>query len=161
MNLKIGLKLEKELIKSGAKVVVTRDGDYDLSSPNTDRRKKSDFDNRIRLINGSQAQMYVSIHLNYLLLTQYYGAQVFYDEVFEKNIEIAKTMQEVLNNNTRSRRVIKKIPSTNYLYARLKVPGVLIECGFLSNYNERVKLQKEDYQQKLAEIITKGIVKSI
>lgn len=39
--------------------------------------EKSDFDNRIKLINNSGANMYLSIHLNYLTDSKYSGAQVF------------------------------------------------------------------------------------
>ena len=53
INLSIVLKLKEELIKQGVNVILTRDGDYDLSTPNASRRKKSDFDNRINLINES------------------------------------------------------------------------------------------------------------
>ena len=53
INLSIGLFLEKELGSMGAEVILTRDGDYDLSTPNAKYRKKSDFDNRIKLINES------------------------------------------------------------------------------------------------------------
>jgi N-acetylmuramoyl-L-alanine amidase len=35
---------------------------------------------------------------------------------------------------------------------------VIVECGFLSNYAEAEKLVSEDYQKKLAEAVTKGIL---
>ena len=53
INLKISLFLESELNKLGASVILTRDGDYDLSKPNAIGRKKSDFDNRIKIIKSS------------------------------------------------------------------------------------------------------------
>ena len=40
INLKISLELEKELSKLGATVLLTREGDYDLSSANAIWRKK-------------------------------------------------------------------------------------------------------------------------
>ena len=46
INLSIALKLKKRLSKYNVEVMLTRNGDYDLSSPNATRRKKSDFDNR-------------------------------------------------------------------------------------------------------------------
>ena len=75
---------------------MTRDGDYDLSTPNALYRKKSDFDNRIDLINNSGADLYISIHLNYLNDTKYYGPQVFY---LNKNIYLANIMQNTLNES--------------------------------------------------------------
>lgn len=156
VNLKVSLYLEKELSRRGASVIMTRDGDYDLSSANAVWRKKSDFDNRIKLINKSNADLYLSIHLNYLNETEYSGAQVFYN--FE-NKELAEIIQETLNDELSGKREVKKIPTNTYMYRQLKVKGVLIECGFLSNYKERNLLQTEEYQQKIASTIAEAITK--
>lgn len=156
INLAISKFLEIELSKVGASVILTRDGDYDLSSPNAKWRKKSDFDNRINLINNSKADMYLSIHLNYLTDSRYDGAQVFYNSDINK--DIALVIQEILNKELSNDREIKKIPSRTYMYDKLNVPGVLIECGFLSNNQEKEKLLKADYQQKIAIAIKDGII---
>lgn len=156
INLEISKYLEIELTKMGATVILTRDGNYDLSTPNAKWRKKSDFDNRINLINNSKANLYISIHLNYLTDTKYYGAQVFYNN--EENKIIANSIQEVINKELNNDREIKKIPSRTYMYNKLNIPGVLIECGFLSNYKEKELLKTPEYQQKLAKVITKGII---
>lgn len=156
INLAISKYLEIELIKAGASVILTRNGDYDLSYPNAKWRKKSDFDNRIKIINNNKADMYLSIHLNYLNEQNYSGAQVFYNN--EKNKEIALVIQETLNKSLNNSREIKKIPTKTYMYDKLTIPGVLIECGFLSNANEREKLQNSEYQQKLAKIIKDGVI---
>lgn len=156
INLSISKYLELELTKVGASIILTREGDYDLSYPNAKWRKKSDFDNRIQMINNSDANMYLSIHLNYLSNTKYSGAQVFYNN--EENKEIAIVLQDVLNKELNADREIKKIPTKTYMYSKLKVPGVLIECGFLSNENEKNKLKNSLYQQKIATIITKGLL---
>jgi len=161
INLKIGKYLENELIKKGANVILTRNGDYDLSSPNSYRRKKSDFDNRIKIINNSSASMYVSIHLNYLEQASYYGPQVFYNNINNNNKKIANNMQNILNKKLKTNRKVKLIPEDTYMYSRLNVPGVLVECGFLSNYNEKTKLMSKEYQQKIAKYISEGIVLSI
>ena len=156
INLSISLYLEEELGSLGANVILTRDGDYDLSSPNAIHRKKSDFDNRIRLINESDADLYLSIHLNYLNNSKYKGAQVFY---IKDNKELAKVIQNSMNKLLNSDREIKKIPNDTYMYSRLKIPGVLIECGFLSNSEERNLLKTSDYQRKVAKGIAEGIIK--
>lgn len=156
INLQISKYLEIELTKMGATVILTREGNYDLSTPNAKWRKKSDFDNRINLINNSQANLYLSIHLNYLEDTKYYGAQVFYNN--KENKIIASSIQDNLNKELKNDREIKKIPSRTYMYSKLNIPGVLIECGFLSNYKEKELLKTPEYQQKLATIITEGII---
>lgn len=155
INLNIGLYLEKELGSLGAEVLLTRDGDYDLSKPNASYRKKSDFDNRIKFINGSKADLYISIHLNYLSDSSYYGPQVFY---IKDNKKLAETIQNSMNMDLKGDRKTKKIPSDTYMYNKLNISGVLIECGFLSNSKERSLLQNSEYQKKVAKSISKGIV---
>jgi N-acetylmuramoyl-L-alanine amidase len=155
LNLAIAKNLEIELIKNGSSVILTRNGDYDLSSPNAVRRKKSDFDNRINLINNSHANMYISLHINYLTNGNYAGPQVFY--YHNDNKIIAQNIQNKLNEIGITRE-IKQMPNV-YMYQHLEIPGVLIECGFLSNYQERIKLQQNDYQKILAQKITVGIIK--
>lgn len=154
LNLAVGLELEKELSRNGASVILTREGDYDLSSPNAHRRKKSDFDNRIDLINKSKANVYLSIHINYLEDTSYYGGQIFY--YGEENKKLAEFLQSEFNTISYPRS-IKPMPNI-YMYRRLKIPGVLVECGFISNKKEREKLITPAYQKEIAKVLTKGLV---
>jgi N-acetylmuramoyl-L-alanine amidase len=149
INLEISLILKSLLEKENVKVIMTRNGDYDLSYPNAMYRKKSDFDNRIFLINNSNADLYLSIHLNYLNDSRYYGPQVFYllDE------KLANIMQKNLNKIANSNRNIKTIPFDTYMYKKLSINGLLIECGFLSNNNDRMRLSDKEYQLKFAKSV--------
>lgn len=156
INLDIVLKLRDELVKQGVNVILTRDGDYDLSSPNVKRRKKSDFDNRISIINNSNADLYISIHMNYLIDSRYYGAQVFY---VKDNEQLAKIMQNEFNNELQSPREAKKLMNSIYMYKQLDIPGVLIECGFLSNVKERKLLSSSDYQDSIVKTIINGLIR--
>ena len=98
--------------------------------------------------------MYVSIHLNYLTDSRYYGAQVFYNN---DNKRLAESVQEYLNKNTNGDRKIKKIPTSTYMYDKLKTKGILVECGFLSNSMERSKLVTKEYQMKFARALSEAI----
>lgn len=155
INLGIALKLKEELSGEGATVYLTRDDDYDIASPDAKRRKKSDFDNRIKYINESKADMYVSIHINYLANSKYSGGQVFFQE---DSYDLAVSVQEAFNKNLKSNREVKKMSNTYYMYRQLDIPGILIECGFLSNKEEREKLVTESYQEEIAKTIVKGII---
>lgn len=156
INLSIGLKLRKELIKYGVEVIMTREGDYDLSSPNALRRKKSDFDNRIKLINESNADMYISIHINYLDNAKYYGSQVFYTE---DNLELASAIQSEMIEQLKSPLKERELDNDIYMYKKLDIPGVLIECGFMSNTKERSLLVTDKYQSKIVKSIIDGLIK--
>lgn len=155
INLAIVLKLKEKLNKHGVDVVLTRDGDFDLSSPNINRRKKSDFDNRIKLINESDADLYLSIHVNYLEDSRYYGAQTFYTEGNEK---IAEVIQNEFKKSLKSPMDEKKLSNSIYMYKQLLIPGVLIEIGFISNSNERGLLTSEEYQEKIVDAIINALI---
>lgn len=155
LNLSIALKLKEELIMNGVEVIMTRDGDYDLALPNANRRKKSDFDNRIEMINDSGANMYLSIHINYLGNAKYYGAQVFYTK---GNNDIADYIQEEFINDLKSPMNSRILSNDIYMYKKLNIPGVLIECGFLSNSKERKLLIDDSYQYKIVRSIVKGLI---
>ncbi len=157
INLSITKYLGEYLSDYGATVYYTRDGDYDLGSPKAYYRKKSDFDNRIKRINESHADLYLSIHLNILADTEYFGPQIFYNHKYPMNEKFANYLQTYLNSLVGSDRETKKIPSSTYMYSKLTVPGVLIECGFLSNRDEQKKLITESYQREFAKYVADAI----
>lgn len=154
INLQIVYKLKETLTNAGATVYLTRKDDNDISNPNALYRKKSDFDNRIKLINNSNADLYISIHQNIYQNKKYSGPQVFY---VKDNQKLAEIIQNTLNKYLNTKRKVKTINNT-YMYKLLKKKGILIECGFISNDNERYKLKTEEYQLKLSKIITEGII---
>lgn len=158
INLEICKKLQTILESDGAIVYLTRYGDYDLSKSYTGSRKKSDLNNRAKIINDSKADLYISIHLNSISSSTWSGAQVFYDDVNEKNYNLALLMQGQLKKDLKTTRKVKEI-STMLMNRKIIIPGVLIEVGFLSNPNDRYLLQKADYQYKIVESIKKGIIK--
>ena len=154
LNLQIVYKLKETLTNAGATVLLTRKDDNDISNPQALYRKKSDFDNRIKLINNSNADLYISIHQNIYQNKKYSGPQVFY---VKDNQKLAEIMQNTLNKYLNTKRKVKTINNT-YMYKLLTKKGILIECGFISNDNERYKLKTEEYQIKLSKIITEGII---
>lgn len=155
INLDIALKLKNELIKLGVEVIMTREGDYDLSSPGSLRRKKSDFDNRIKLINESKADMYISLHINYLDNPKYYGGQVFY---IDSNQRLANIIQDEFIRQLSSPLKVRNMDDSIYMYKKLDIPGVLIECGFMSNVKERNLLVTSKYQSKIVKCIIDGLI---
>lgn len=158
INLEIVKKLAFVLEQEGAICYLTRYGDYDLSNNYAISRKKSDLNNRAKIINESDADIYISIHLNSIESSTWSGAQVFYDDVNIKNKDLAILMQQILSEDLKTKREVNEI-NNMLLNRKITIPGVLIEVGFLSNPNDRYKLQQSDYQYKIAESIKRGIVK--
>ena len=157
INLSISLKLADILEKNGAIVLLTRTGDYDLSVNNAVNRKRSDLSRRASIINDSQCDLYISIHLNSIASSTWRGAQVFYDDINPNNKKIAEILQKRFKKDLKTTREYKEMTDM-YMYKRIKVPGVLVEAGFLSNSNERYLLLKPTYQDKIANSIYNGIL---
>lgn len=158
INLEISKILEKKLLKMGAVVYLTRYGDYDLSVNHTNNRKRSDLSRRSNIINKTKPDLYLSIHLNAEETGLYRGAQVFYSNNNQENEKLAKLFQNEFKKNLNSFRKYKK-DNNLYLEKRIKVPGILIEIGFLSNNNERYLLKKKYYLEKVSNIIVNSTIK--
>lgn len=158
INLSISKKLYDILLKQGAIVYMTRDGDYDLSVTNALNRKRSDLSRRANAINSSMCDLYISIHLNAEESSTWYGAQVFYDDINPENKKIAEIIQQEFTKTLNTKREYKEIDDM-YLHKRVERPGILAEVGFLTNPNERYLLMQDYYQQKIALTIYNGIEK--
>lgn len=154
--LEISKELRNQLMSKGAIVYMTRETDTDLSSQWDARKKRGDLYRRILMYKKYNAELYLSIHLNYYANSSESGAEVLYNSINSEN----KIFGTILMNNFKtalgSRRSLKK--TDLYMYKNTTVPGVLIECGFLSNPNERYLLQKENYQKKLSRVIVDSVV---
>lgn len=157
INLIMSKKIEKYLVSKGATVYLTRDIDKDLSTT-TVGRKRSDLSNRAYLINKSNANMYISIHLNYISNSKWQGLQIFYNNKNKENELIANKLTSYLKEKSSNIREPKK-ENAYYMYQRITKPGVLIELGFLSNPNDRFRLTREEYQDKLAISIADAVEK--
>ena len=99
-NLKIALKVQNLLEQSGATVILTRSDEnaiYDLDKNTLREKKISDIHNRVKIGNESQADIFVSIHLNKIPQEQYWGWQCFYRQNDEKSTKLAKCLQQNLN----------------------------------------------------------------
>lgn len=158
VNLEISIKLMNVLKKEGATVYLTRYGDYDLSTPDAWNRKRSDLSRRANIINKSNCDLYLSIHLNADDSGVLRGAEAYFDTINPENEKIASIFQEEFNRHLSSNRNFKE-NSTKYLQRRINRPGVLLEVGFLSNSSERSLLISDVYQNKLVNVIKEGIYK--
>ncbi|WP_096186310.1 N-acetylmuramoyl-L-alanine amidase CwlD [Evansella halocellulosilytica] len=162
VTLQISLILRDYLQEAGALVIMTRETDRDLASDGTKKirsRKVEDLRKRVDIINESDADSYVSIHLNAIPSARWRGAQSFYNRAIEGNEELAKQIQsEIRRNLENTTREAKPINSV-YLVKEARIPGALVEVGFLSNPNEAELLSTKDYQNKVAASIYEGFLR--
>lgn len=162
LNLKITLKLQNLLEQAGATVILTRSDDtsiYELDTKTLSQKKVSDIKNRVKIGNNSEADIFVSIHMNKIPQTQYSGFQTFYSSKNEQGKLLSEIIQSSLNDivNNQNNRLAKSI-SNIYIVDHIEIPLTIVECGFLSNPQELALLLQDDYQNKLAFGIYTGII---
>lgn len=162
INLIITQKVQSLLEQSGCKVILTRsdeNGIYNIESNSIREKKVTDIKNRVKIGNESSAHAFISIHLNKIPQSKYYGWQTFFKPKDEKSEELAKSIQEELNSSIQreNKREALKI-SGKYIVEHVEIPITIIECGFLSNPEEEQLLQQDEYQNKLAWGIYNGIM---
>jgi len=165
LNLATALRVNDLLRFTGYQTAMTRTEDVSIHTEgDTIRaRKASDIRNRVEIVNGTENAVLLSIHQNSLPSSPVtHGAQVFWNQQ-EGAEALAKVVQDSLNTaiNNENEKHPKKIPGTIYLMKHVTVPAILVECGFLSNTEETVRLQEPSYQIKLATAITAGYLRCL
>lgn len=160
--LKISLKLRDYLQQQGAVVIMTREEDKDLANKGTkglSRRKTEDLKARLKIINETPSDFFLSIHLNSIPSPRWSGAQTFYAKQMEENKRAAKFIQDELRTNLGNTNRKAKPISSVYILKHANKPGVLVEAGFLSNPTERKLLMDDAYQEKVAASIYQGVLR--
>ena len=155
LNLKISFALKEELENRGAKVYMTRIDDQDMTRRDHHYSKQDDMYLRVKKIDEYKCDYLISIHLNSTPSSSTWGSQVFYYQKSEKGERLANEIQSSMKEVTGSP---KRISGASFRVLKAtKTLGVLIECGFISNQNERGQLQSSKYHQKLAIKICEGL----
>ena len=160
VNLKIAKKTKERLEKKGWKVVMTREKDVMLGDPAAGNKKIHDMKARVERINKTMPQAAVSIHQNSYPEAEISGPQVFYYGSSEMSKKLAEAIQAQLIVDLQPPKE-REIKTGNDLYIlkNSQCPGVIVECGFLSNPTECENLQNPQYQQAVAAAIARAICK--
>ena len=160
INLEIALRLRDLLAFAGVDTKMIRDTDtavYSDDCRTISQKKVSDLKNRASMVNAVENGLLVSIHQNYFEQTKYCGAQVFFAKT-DGSKALAERIQQSLRENVDAANHRQCKPSQSvYLMEHIECTGVLIECGFLSNYEEAKRLQTDAYQKKLSAAICGSI----
>ncbi len=162
INLEITLKLEQLLALYGHCPVLVRTEDISIYDPGNETlhdKKVSDIQNRVSLVESTENGVLISIHQNSYPDSQYSGFQTFYAPT-DNSQELANSVQNSLKSslNPDNSRETKQIYDSVYLLNHISRPGILVECGFLTNPEEAAKLETDSYQIQLAACVLAGIL---
>ena len=159
----------------GIRVILTRDGDRDLS-----------LDERAVFANSNKSDLFISVHADASPRRNARGSSVYFlsysstaqnasiggDDLdfilwhmaqashLRQSSQLAEVMQEELQAVTGPERVNRGIKQNTFRVLKgATMPAVLVEVGFISNAEEERLLSSADYQDKLAEALYRGLVR--
>ena len=154
INLAIALKTEALAHFLGVDTVMTRETDTD----NSENKAYSEHDNlveRAKLANSTENAVLISIHQNKFPSAVVSGAEVMYsDNDDSKALGLLTQGNLVALLDTANRRVARPAPKELLLTSTAECPTILVECGFMSNPQEVQKLVSNEYQLKIAVILS-------
>lgn len=163
INLDIALKLNEFLSVMGYKTRMVRTTDisiYEGDCKTLREKKVSDIRKRTAIMEEYENCLYVSIHQNKYEDSSIWGAQTFYSPNDNESKSLAQFIQSSIATELQpsNRRLIKQSGTSIYVLYNATKPAVMVECGFISNYNELSQLKAEEYQSKMAFSIMLGII---
>ena len=162
INLQIAKLLKEKLEAEGIAVLMTRDSDMGLYNEGDSNKKISDMKKRCKIIDESECMLTVSIHQNSYHEESVSGPQVFYYSGSKNGEELAhKIQQSLIEVLDPPKGRTEKSNDSYYLLKNTVCPVVIVECGFLSNWNEATLLCDSVYQKKVAEAVCRGILEFI
>ena len=155
INLQIAQKLNHIMHLFGWKTYMIRKEDVSVYTEGTtlSQKKVSDLKERVRIVNSMPRAVLISIHQNHYSDSRYWGAQVFFAPSDGSKLLAESIQNNFLSTiNSESRRNIKPADGI-YLMQHCTCAAVLVECGFLSHFEEEAMLRNPVYQQNLSAII--------
>lgn len=154
LNLILAMKVKTILENAGAKVLMTRVDDIDVSSP--DASDRDELRARTLVGNNNRADIFISIHHNSSAnsglsgTTTYYYQKTMFDAVLAQSLQDAMVQAGGLVN-------IGVRTANFFVVKNTTMPAALLEIGFVSNPQEEMILANPNFQQKMAQAIVSGI----
>lgn len=150
------------LEENDIQVIYTRSDDSSLGDD-----EKEDLKNRVNISNSINAEYFISFHINdYDEYTygyeEVYGFEVWTNYNDNKSLELGEAIEENLTSldYTECRPMLDGSEAL-YIIRENNIPSILIEFGFMSNYNDRIYLSNKSNQQLLAKAVATAILENI
>jgi N-acetylmuramoyl-L-alanine amidase len=152
ITLTTALLAKKHLEKMGYRVILTRSRDIFVSLPR-----------RSAIANKSKAAAFVSIHFNSSPNRSAKGIEIYFYETKDPSRsraskKLANTvLYEIVDQTAAVSRGARK--GNFHVVRETMMPAVLVEGGFMTNYEERFLLKDRKYLEKIAKGIALGVQK--
>lgn len=158
LNLRFAKCLEKLCKEFGYNTVLTRSDMNGLYDENAANKKKSEMEKRKRIIKNCNPDLILSIHMNSFSMSGVRGVHVFYANENKSGEALANSISKSLASGIEYAYKIPKV-GDYYILNCTEKPAVLVECGFLSNAEEELLLQNEEYIERFCYYLFCGVLK--
>lgn len=136
-------RLKARLQKLGYQTVMTRSNDYFVS-----------LQQRTQIANSYRNAIFVSIHFNHTWRENAAGLETFYFNAGGQNL--AHHVQNGIIRNTHAADRQAKF-ARFYVIRNTRLPGILVEGGFVSNDRERDRMKSAAFRESIAKGVAEGI----
>lgn len=143
LTLDVAQRLQKVLQARGYRVVMTRESDVFIPLPR-----------RVAIANSYRGATFVSVHFNSASRAGANGIETYYYRGDSAGLAASIHRNVVAGAPSENRGIRRR---GYYVLRKTSIPGVLVECGFLTNPSEARYCLNSKYRQKLAEEIARGI----
>lgn len=149
ITLSIVSKLKIMLESYGYNVVLTRKDDSRISK-----------ESRVEAVNASDADLCVSIHLNYSENESACGVETYYKEDSGEGLLVAETVIDSVLAETNT--VSNGVYTGNFAILNdTKIPSVMVQVGYASSAEDSELLAEDVFRNDMAKGIAKGIIRSL
>ena len=153
VTLYVALRVEKMLKEAGAKVVMTRKDDRDVSYRNSPNR--TELQARVDKC-PPETDIFISIHCNAFSNPSSHGMETYYYSGSPQSRRLAVLLNEELAKY--GKRFNRGVRTANYYVLKHNShPSSLVELAFVTNYEEENLLANDDYQDDLAKAIVSAV----
>ncbi|MGE5572059.1 MAG: N-acetylmuramoyl-L-alanine amidase family protein [Bacillota bacterium] len=147
------------LARARAVPILTRHGDWEMSPiiEHETTRHRRDLAARIHIAHRTNADAFVSVHVNKVRSASTRGAIVFYSRNNPESKRLATCIHSVIQD-VAPHPGMSVLEGDYYVLNAAKVPAVIVEVGFISHPEEKELLLAPSYRGQLAEAIFGGLV---
>lgn len=150
LNLAIAQRIKALNRNENIRIILTRETDI-----------RQPLDEKVKLVEKHQADLFVSIHINSAANDQHQGIEAFVaskNPAFDAaNQRLASVMLNNLSNVYRTNLQIRQRAQTIYVLDRNICPSVLLELGYLTNQADYQFVTKPDNQDRMAAQVLRSI----
>ncbi|MBS1667189.1 MAG: TonB family protein [Bacteroidetes bacterium] len=160
LNLAISKQIQKLSKEYNVNVILTRDKDETVGNASS---LKEDLQNRVKIADGSNPDMFISIHANSDVADPAKNGFEIYvsakNAFFQQSKILGSALTNAIKNTYSISPDLKQRDEGILVLKETKTPAVMVECGYISNKEDLAFISDPKNQEKIARDILEGVVK--